>query len=132
MIHGHTHGFGGNRKSGSRSPHGKILGTTTVGERGQIVIPAEARTEMGISSGDKLVVFGNPHSDAITLVKAEVFDKYAEFFMSKSKKLEKLAEELMRATQSAEDADEEAGSEQEDSAGETEASTQGSNSGVSR
>ena len=93
--HGHGHGCHGEGHGKHRPHHGKILGTTTVGERGQIVIPAEARTEMGISGGDKLVVFGNPHNSGITLVKAEVFDKYAEFFMTKSKKLEKLANEIL-------------------------------------
>lgn len=96
-MHGHGHSFSRDKKASGRSPHGKILGTTTVGERGQIVIPAEARAEYGISSGDKLVVFSNPHTNSVTLVKAEVFDRYAEFFMSKSKKLERIAEEILGA-----------------------------------
>ncbi|SMQ83755.1 looped-hinge helix DNA binding domain-containing protein, AbrB family [Bacillus sp. OV166] len=32
--------------------HGKIFGTTSMGERGQLVIPSEAREELGIKSGD--------------------------------------------------------------------------------
>jgi AbrB family looped-hinge helix DNA binding protein len=36
----------------------QFYGTTTVGERGQVVIPAEARKAMGIKKGDKLLVFG--------------------------------------------------------------------------
>ncbi len=106
-MHGHRHGFTGSNKTKRTSPHGKILGTTTVGERGQVVIPAEARAEMDISSGDKLVVFGNCHNGSITLVKAEIFDRYAEFFLSKSKKLEKIAEEILRATGDDNDHDEE-------------------------
>ena len=35
----------------------KFLGATTVGERGQIVIPAAARKALDITSGDKLLVF---------------------------------------------------------------------------
>ncbi len=98
-MHGFGHGRSGDKTTSRKSPHGKILGTTTVGERGQVVIPADARAAMGIGSGDKLVVFGNSHNGSITLVKAEIFDRYAEFFMSKSKKLEKFAEEILRATQ---------------------------------
>ncbi|MDR1513915.1 MAG: AbrB/MazE/SpoVT family DNA-binding domain-containing protein, partial [Propionibacteriaceae bacterium] len=38
---------------------GKVYGTARVGERGQIAIPADARRELGIDPGDKVVVFGN-------------------------------------------------------------------------
>lgn len=95
--HNGHNGHHGHKKSNRRSPHGKILGTTTVGERGQVVIPAEARAEMEIASGDKLIVFGNAHNGSITLVKADIFDRYAEFFLSKSRKLERLAEEILSA-----------------------------------
>jgi AbrB family looped-hinge helix DNA binding protein len=37
-----------------------FLGAVTVGERGQIVIPAEAREAYDISGGDKLLVFHHP------------------------------------------------------------------------
>lgn len=37
-----------------------FYGSVTVGERGQIVIPAEARAELGIKPGDKLVVMRDP------------------------------------------------------------------------
>ena len=39
--------------------HGKrvqLIGTTTVGPKGQVVIPIEARDKMGISAGDKVIV----------------------------------------------------------------------------
>lgn len=36
----------------------QFYGTTTLGEKGQIVIPAEARKAMGIKKGEKLLVFG--------------------------------------------------------------------------
>ena len=36
----------------------QFYGTTTVGEKGQAVIPVEAREAMGIKKGDKLLVFG--------------------------------------------------------------------------
>lgn len=37
-----------------------FYGSATIGERGQIVIPAEARKECEIHSGDKLLVFRHP------------------------------------------------------------------------
>jgi AbrB family looped-hinge helix DNA binding protein len=36
----------------------QFYGTTTLGEKGQVVIPAEARKAMSIKKGDKLLVFG--------------------------------------------------------------------------
>jgi len=42
------------------SPEGKkFYGSVTVSERGQIVIPAEARQDFDIKPGDKLLVFGD-------------------------------------------------------------------------
>jgi AbrB family looped-hinge helix DNA binding protein len=35
-----------------------FFGTTTLGEKGQIVIPMEARQAMKLEKGDKLLVFG--------------------------------------------------------------------------
>jgi AbrB family looped-hinge helix DNA binding protein len=41
-------------------PEGKkFYGSVTVSERGQVVIPAEARKDFNIHSGDKLLVFGD-------------------------------------------------------------------------
>lgn len=37
-----------------------FFGSVTVGERGQVVIPAEARSELGIKPGDKLLVMRDP------------------------------------------------------------------------
>ena len=36
----------------------RFYGTTVVGERGQAVIPAEAREALKLKKGDKLLVFG--------------------------------------------------------------------------
>jgi len=42
------------------APEGKkFYGSVTVSERGQIVIPADARKDFGIKAGDKLLVFGD-------------------------------------------------------------------------
>jgi len=37
----------------------KFYGSVTVSERGQIVIPADARRDFDIAAGDKLLVFGD-------------------------------------------------------------------------
>lgn len=53
-------------------PDGKrFYGSITVSERGQIVIPAEARRDFNIEVGDKLLVFGDL-DEGLGLVKASV------------------------------------------------------------
>ena len=54
-------------------PKGKhLFGLVTVGDKGQIVIPAQARKMFDISSGDQLVVLGD-EAQGIAIVKAEEF-----------------------------------------------------------
>ena len=48
-----------------------FYGTATVGDRGQVVIPAEARKEYGVSPGDKMLVMGHPLGHGIILCKIE-------------------------------------------------------------
>lgn len=47
-----------------------FYGSATLGERGQVVIPAEARKDADIQPGDKLLVFRHPlHSRMLILAK---------------------------------------------------------------
>lgn len=48
-----------------------FYGAATVGERGQIVIPAEARRDFAILPGQKLLMFKSPHISALLLMKVE-------------------------------------------------------------
>ena len=48
-----------------------IFGVVKVGERGQIVIPKEAREQYEIKPGDNLVVLGD--QKGIAMLKTEVF-----------------------------------------------------------
>jgi len=76
---------------------GRIYGAATVGERGQIALPADARRELGIDAGDKLMVFGNKVNGSIVLIKADVFEGFADFFMTKLNKLGDAAQGFMDA-----------------------------------
>lgn len=40
----------------------RFYGAVKVGERGQIVVPADARADFGITAGDRLLVFGDLES----------------------------------------------------------------------
>jgi AbrB family looped-hinge helix DNA binding protein len=48
----------------------KFYGSTTIGERGQIVIPAEARKDFQITPSSKLLFFGNQQG-GLMIMKAE-------------------------------------------------------------
>lgn len=53
-----------------------LFGICKVGEKGQIVIPKEARKVFNINPGDSLVLFGD-EKKGLALVKAEVFNTVA-------------------------------------------------------
>ncbi|MCD6484978.1 MAG: AbrB/MazE/SpoVT family DNA-binding domain-containing protein [Candidatus Odinarchaeota archaeon] len=53
-----------------------IYGIVTVGERGQIVIPKEAREQFNIKPGDKLVIVGDLKK-GIAIAKLNVMKKFA-------------------------------------------------------
>lgn len=46
-------------KNKSNSAFGEFIGTTSIGERGQVVIPKEARSRLKIKSGDKFLVIAH-------------------------------------------------------------------------
>lgn len=65
--------------------HGGILmgkdkyffGTVKVGERGQIVIPKEARNMFDIKPGDSLAVFGKDKNQKLVILKENVMRDFA-------------------------------------------------------
>ena len=58
-------------------PKGKYAWTAKVGEKGQIVIPKEAREVFGISPGDTLLLLGD-EKKGIAIVKNDVYLKFAK------------------------------------------------------
>ena len=62
--------------------HKEFYGSTTVGEKGQIVVPAEARKVMGLKKGDKLLVFGMG-SDMIAFSKISHMEKMVSHLTQK-------------------------------------------------
>ena len=67
-------------------PKGKYLfGIVTVGDKGQIVIPARARKVFGISAGDRLVVLGQ-EGEGLAMVKTDDFLEIANVIKEKEKK----------------------------------------------
>ena len=73
--------------------HRHFHGTTTIGEKGQIVIPAETRKAMDLKSGDKLLVF-SMGKNMVALTKFDQLEKMADVM---SKRLDSIREVLKKA-----------------------------------
>ena len=52
----------------------RCFGSTTVGPRGQVVIPISARKELGIESGNTLLVFRGFQGQGLLLLKADTIE----------------------------------------------------------
>lgn len=65
-----------------RSKGYHIFGTAKVGERGQIVIPKEARKVFGIEPGDTLLILGD-EKNGILVSKPDVIENLAEELLGK-------------------------------------------------
>ena len=71
----------------------KFYGATTIGERGQVVIPAEARRDLDLTPSTKLLVFGSKDKGGIMITKAESFAE----FLTKAIGMLSRFEEVLRA-----------------------------------
>ena len=69
----------------------KFYGSTTIGERGQVVIPAEARKDLDLTHSTKVMIFGAPMGEGLLLVKA---DSVAEMLAHANKMLSGVEEVL--------------------------------------
>lgn len=58
-----------------------FYGAATVGERGQVVIPAEARHKLGIAPGDKLLIMRHPELAGVMMFKLDSLQGFMEEFM---------------------------------------------------
>lgn len=63
----------------------RVLGTAKVGDRGQIVIPKEAREMFGIKPGDTLLILGETEAGLI-ISRPEALNDLAEKILNNVKK----------------------------------------------
>ncbi|OGL22388.1 hypothetical protein A2707_03640 [Candidatus Saccharibacteria bacterium RIFCSPHIGHO2_01_FULL_45_15] len=52
----------------------KLYGTATVGTKGQIVIPSDAREELNIQPGDRLYILNAMNGSGIVCLKEEMLE----------------------------------------------------------
>lgn len=71
----------------------KFLGAVTVGERGQIVIPQEARQDLTIESGEKLLIFSVGH-ESLMVSKISSFKKLSQHLAKKQDEINKILKKL--------------------------------------
>ncbi len=71
---------------------GRCFGTAVLGPRGQLVIPAEARKEIGIDTGDKLLVFGH-FGRGLIFIKAEAAEELLNIMSSRLDEVARLVKE---------------------------------------
>ena len=55
---------------------GNLYGAVTVGERGQLVIPASLRKDLNIKAGDKLMIFAKVDRKMISIMREEDFSDF--------------------------------------------------------
>lgn len=72
----------------SRLGRSKLYGSATIGERGQLVVPAEARKGLGLEMGNKVLVFG--HGKGLLILKAETITELLTETLDQANTLEQL------------------------------------------
>jgi AbrB family looped-hinge helix DNA binding protein len=65
----------------------QFYGAVTVSERGQVVVPAQARRDLGIEVGEKLLVLGGP-AGGLLLIRASVVGQLLSKWSDVIQKLE--------------------------------------------
>ena len=73
---------------------GKCFGSTVVGPRGQIVIPVEARKELDMDVGTRLLTFKLFEGRGLVLVKVEVVEEFVNIMTQHVNEFTKLVREF--------------------------------------
>lgn len=78
----------------AKNPHlhheGRFYGSTTVGEKGQIVIPKDARKNMKLKKGERLLVFGMDE-DMLAVAKLSHIEKLSSHLAKRLAMIKKAA-----------------------------------------
>lgn len=72
----------------------KLYGTATVGTKGQVVIPVDAREELGIMPGDRLYVVGSSAKQWIGFIKEEEFRSMVDTILSRADSLRDVLDQV--------------------------------------
>lgn len=59
-----------------------LIAIATLGERGQIVIPAEARHSLSLQAGDKILIMRHPSGQGLVLFKMESARRFLQLMLN--------------------------------------------------
>lgn len=88
-------------KHSSQSDQPDFLSITTIGERGQVVIPKEARLALNLTAGDKLVVLPSRRGNGVLLMKEENIRQLAQAMGEKADHINQKSRHLQEKLQNA-------------------------------
>ena len=71
----------------------RCLGSTTIGPRGQVVIPVNARKELGIDAGTTLLVFKALGGQGLVLLKVDAIEQMLAMVSKRLTDFEKLVKD---------------------------------------
>ena len=71
----------------------RCLGSTTVGPRGQVVIPVNARKELDIDKGTTLLVFKSFHGQGLVLLKVDAVEQMLGMISERLASFDKLVKD---------------------------------------
>ena len=71
----------------------RCLGSTTVGHKGQVVIPANARKKLGIDTGSTLLAFEFFHGQGLVLLKVDAVEQMLSMMSERLADFEKLVKD---------------------------------------
>ena len=74
----------------------KLFGTATVGTKGQVVIPADAREALDISQGDRLYVMGKCDAGILVFFKEEALESVMQHLTDQVESFRALKQENER------------------------------------
>ena len=72
---------------------GKVYGAAMVGERGQLVIPADLRKDLDIKAGERLMIFAKIDRKMISIMREEDF---SDFLQKASRIISKLENKVSK------------------------------------
>ena len=72
---------------------GRCFGTAVLGPRGQLVVPAEARKELSMDTGNRFLVFGHFGGLGLVLIKVEAAEKMLNMIGSRLDEVARLVQE---------------------------------------
>ena len=78
----------------------RCFGSTTLGPRGQVVIPVNARKDLGLESGDTLLVFSGFHGHGVMLLKSDAIETMLSKASERISDMEKQVKDYLPAPKS--------------------------------